>query len=82
VLALCDDFTEAHDLPALAKLDPAGRAEQAAARQALHSFPAVIWEAPKWRKRGPAGIGLARGMPVGRGEMAGHNSVLTGQFGC
>jgi hypothetical protein len=30
----------------------------------------------------PAGIGLARGMPVGCGEMAGHNSVLTGQFGC
>src|SRR5512132_1071234 len=33
-LSMANDWTETHDLPALAQLDAAGRAEQLAARQA------------------------------------------------
>src|SRR5260370_24581469 len=47
------DWTQAHDLPALALLDAAGRAEQLAARQALYSYLDAIWEAPKWRGQEP-----------------------------
>jgi hypothetical protein len=52
-LSMVDDWTQAHDLPALAHLDAAGRAEQLAARQALHLYVNAIWEAPKWRGEKP-----------------------------
>lgn len=52
-LAMANDWTEAHDLPALAQLDAGGRAEQLAARQALHFYVDAIWEAPKWRGQAP-----------------------------
>jgi hypothetical protein len=52
-LAMADDWTQTHDLPALAQLDAAGRAEQLAARQALHFYVDAIWEAPKWRGEAP-----------------------------
>ena len=51
--AALDDWTVTHDLPALAQLDAAGRAEQLAARQALHLYVDAIWEAPKWRDEAP-----------------------------
>lgn len=44
---MVSDWTETHDLPALALLDAAGRAEQLAARQALLFYLTAIWEAPK-----------------------------------
>ena len=52
-LSMADDWTQTHDLPALAQLDAAGRAEQLAARQALYSYVDAIWEAPKWRGEEP-----------------------------
>jgi hypothetical protein len=52
-LSMADDWTQTHDLPALAQLDTAGRAEQLAARIALYSYVDAIWEAPKWRGETP-----------------------------
>ena len=52
-LSMAEDWTQTHDLPALAQLDAAGRAEQLAARQALHLYVDAIWEAPKWRGEAP-----------------------------
>jgi hypothetical protein len=52
-LSMANDWTQTHDLPALAQLDTAGRAEQLAARQALHLYVDAIWEAPKWRGEAP-----------------------------
>jgi hypothetical protein len=52
-LSMANDWTETHDLPALAKLDAAGRAEQLGARQTLHLYVDAIWEAPKWRGEAP-----------------------------
>ena len=52
-LSMADDWTQTHDLPALAQLDAAGRAEQLAARQVLHLYVDAIWEAPKWRGEAP-----------------------------
>ena len=51
--AMADDWTQTHDLTALAQLDAAGRAEQLAARQTLHFYVDAIWEAPKWRGEQP-----------------------------
>ena len=45
--------TQTHDLPALAQLDAAGRAEQLAAREALYFYVDAIWEAPNWRGEAP-----------------------------
>jgi hypothetical protein len=50
---MANDWSETHDLPALAQLDAAGRAQQLAARQALHLYVGAIWEAPKWRREQP-----------------------------
>jgi hypothetical protein len=52
-LSMAGDWTQTHDLPALAQLDAAGRAEQPAACQALHLYVDAIWEAPKWRDEAP-----------------------------
>jgi hypothetical protein len=52
--AMASDWTQAHDLVALAQLDAAGRAERLAARQALHLYVDAIWEAPKGRGEAPA----------------------------
>ena len=52
-LSIADDWTQTHDLPALAQLDAAGRAEQLAAREVLHQYVEAIWEAPKWRGEEP-----------------------------
>ena len=50
---MAEDWTHTHDMPALAQLDAAGRAEQLAARQMLHFYVDAIWEAPKWRGEAP-----------------------------
>jgi hypothetical protein len=52
-IGMSDAWAEAHDAPALALLDAAGRAEQLAAREALHFYVDAIWEAPKWRGQRP-----------------------------
>lgn len=52
-LSMANDWTQTHDLSALAQLDAAGRAEQLAARQALRFYVDAIWEAPKWRDEEP-----------------------------
>jgi hypothetical protein len=52
-LSMANDWTETHDLPALAQLDAAGRAEQRDARETLHHYVDAIWEAPKWRGEAP-----------------------------
>jgi hypothetical protein len=52
-LSMAADWTRTHDLPALAQLDAAGRAEQLAARQVLYFYVDAIWEAPKWRNEKP-----------------------------
>ena len=50
---MAGDWTQTHDLTALGQLDAAGRAEQLAARQALHLYVDAIWEAPKGRAEAP-----------------------------
>lgn len=52
-LSMADDWTQTHDLSALALLDAAGRAEQLAAREVLYLYVDAIWEAPKWRGEAP-----------------------------
>jgi len=52
-LTMANDWTQTHDLVALAQLDAAGRPEQLTARRALHFYVDAIWEAPKRRGEQP-----------------------------